>query len=61
MGNVASWSGTKTLTCFQYFDEVMVDLLFPGQNKSNTLSVNFAKNGGSLKNKGKDMHCYLAI
>ena len=29
MGNVASWSGSKTLSCFQYYDQVVADFQDP--------------------------------
>lgn len=31
MGNVASWSGTKTLTCFEYYDQAYADYFTPGR------------------------------
>ena len=33
MGNVASWSGSKTLTCFQYYDQTMKDFSDPKREK----------------------------
>ena len=29
MGNVTSWSGYKTLSCFQYYDQVWADFMDP--------------------------------
>ena len=47
MGNVASWSGTKTLTCFEYYDQAITEFFNPGENKFHSnISVNWA----SLKN-----------
>ena len=47
MGNVASWSGTKTLNCFEYYDQAYTDYFNHGQGKFKSLiSVNWA----SMKN-----------
>ena len=47
MGNVASWSGTKTLTCFEYYDQAYADYFNPGRGKfSGLVHINWA----SLKN-----------
>ena len=43
MGNVASWSGTKTLTCFEYYDQAVADYFNQGGVKfSNHFHINFA-------------------
>ena len=35
MGNVASWSGNKTLTCFEYYDQAYADCFTPGRKQMN--------------------------
>ena len=45
MGNVASWSGSKTLSYFQYYDQALADFVNPGQSSagfSSVVSLNFA-------------------
>ena len=43
MGNVASWSGTKTLTCFEYYDQAIANFFNPGENRFHShISVNWA-------------------
>ena len=42
MGNVASWSGTKTLTCFEYYDQASADYFNPGRGKFSHVHVNLA-------------------
>ena len=50
MGNVASWSGSKTLTCFQYYDQVMADFIDPERKK---IHSNIYVNWASIQNSGK--------
>ena len=43
MGNVASWSGTKTLTCFEFYDQAFADCFRQGKGQfSSIISVNWA-------------------
>ena len=43
MGNVASWSGTKTLTCFEFYDQAFADWFHQGKGQfSSIISVNWA-------------------
>ena len=47
MGNVASWSGTKTLTCFEFYDEAFANCFTSGKGTfSSIISVNW----GTCKN-----------
>ena len=46
MGNVASWSGTKTLTCFEFYDQAFANCFSQGKGKfASIISVN----GGSCQ------------
>ena len=43
MANVASWSGTKTLTCFEYYDQAYADYFNPGRGQfSGLVHINWA-------------------
>ena len=47
MGNVASWSGTKTLTCFEFYDQAFANCFSSGKKGfSSIISVNW----GTLQN-----------
>ena len=41
MGNVASWSGSKTLSCFEYYDQAFARFCMDASAR-NYVNVNFA-------------------
>ena len=41
MGNVASWSGSKTLSCFEYYDHAFARFCMDSSAR-NYVNVNFA-------------------
>ena len=51
MGNVASWSGTKTLTCFEFYDEAFARCFRNGTfSRKETFSSIISVNWGTCKN-----------